>query len=342
MPPFEAGLRPNSHLDEADTLLAVATYEPDGVVGLGDGVYRFSAGQDLWELRGGSVSSVASFDGLAGSIEQLGDVTLVAVEGQGIKRVESTRDSTVETFCHAEEVRRCVTDLTVVDSGQVYITIGSRQYGVDQWAHALVDGDRTGELLCVEGTSVSLVSDGMGWPAGVCGASSGSLLVATSFDYTISTLNPETGEGEPIVSNLPFYPGRLRSSSGDGCWVAAPYVRNRGTELLLSEREFVAEMVRTIEPSGWLVPRLRSDRPHTDALQIGQLRVLGVLKPWAPPRSYGLVAHLAANGRFDFSAHSRVDATNHGVTDTTFDGSRLVVATRGGRNLLAVEAGTIS
>ena len=40
---------------------------------------------------------------------------------------------------------------------------------------------------------------------------------------------------------------------------------------------------------------------------------MGVIKPWAPPRSYGLVIRLERHGAPLYSLHSRVDGNNHGV-----------------------------
>ena len=53
----------------------------------------------------------------------------------------------------------------------------------------------------------------------------------------------------------------------------------------------LAEMTASISPSEWFVPRLRVEDPFTDTMQMGQLRVLGEVKSWAPspiPRIQGL------------------------------------------------------
>jgi hypothetical protein len=133
-----------------------------------------------------------------------------------------------------------------------------------------------------------------------------------------------------------LYPGRAFHTD-DGWWVTAPYVRNRVTALLLDEPELVAEMVATINPDEWFIPRLRSDNPYTDPLQMGQLRTLGVVKPWAPPRSYGLAFRIEHDGRIAESLHSRVDGDRHGITGVVVDGDRVIVAARGFRSLLAIE-----
>ncbi len=48
-------------------------------------------------------------------------------------------------------------------------------------------------------------------------------------------------------------------------------------------------------------------------MQGAHLKTMGVIKPWAPPRSYGLVIRLDADGMPLYSLHSRVDGVNHGI-----------------------------
>ena len=48
-------------------------------------------------------------------------------------------------------------------------------------------------------------------------------------------------------------------------------------------------------------------------MQGAQLKMMGVVKPWAPPRSYGLVIRLDEQGLIRYSLHSRFDGKHHGV-----------------------------
>ena len=59
-------------------------------------------------------------------------------------------------------------------------------------------------------------------------------------------------------------------------------------------------------------------------MQIGSVKALGIQKPWAPPRSYGLVIRLGEDGKPLYSLHSRVDGINHGVVAALELGSDLV------------------
>jgi hypothetical protein len=64
---------------------------------------------------------------------------------------------------------------------------------------------------------------------------------------------------------------------------------------------------------------------------------MGVLKPWAPPRSYGLVLHVSANGRILQSLHSQVDGRHHGITAIAEHGGMLLAASKGSGRLLRVD-----
>ena len=51
-------------------------------------------------------------------------------------------------------------------------------------------------------------------------------------------------------------------------------------------------MIDEIDPDYWVAPCLRSGRSPLEPTQQGGVKQLGVLKPWSPSRSYGLIARL--------------------------------------------------
>ena len=51
-------------------------------------------------------------------------------------------------------------------------------------------------------------------------------------------------------------------------------------------------MMAEIEPTYWIAPRLRSGQSFKEPMQGAHIKTMGVIKPWAPPRSYGLVVRL--------------------------------------------------
>jgi hypothetical protein len=64
---------------------------------------------------------------------------------------------------------------------------------------------------------------------------------------------------------------------------------------------------------------------------------MGVHKPWSPTRSYGMVVKLDATLRPVSSVHSRANGTRHGTTSAIEHDGKLLVASRGGDCILAID-----
>lgn len=339
LPPMEAGLRPNSDLDRADVLLQDEALEPEDVLVGADGRIRFSSGHRIHLIdAAGDVGVVAELAGPVGALERSGAAILALVGGVGV--VEVGPDGSQRTVCEDAAVQACATDLTVLPDGSLLVTVGSTRHAAGEWIDALVARDRSGQLVhVVDGRATVVVSD-LGWPAGVAAGEDDDVLLAMAFDHTIQRrrLRDLTRAGDELRSNLPVYPGRIRRGAS-GWWVAAPLARNRMSEMVLDEPDLLADLTTTLDRQDWPMPRLRSSTPYTDVLQMGQLRMLGVLKPWAPPRSYGLVFEIDEAGRVLRSHHSRVDGDHHGVTGTDEHDGRLVLAGKGCRAVLSVKEG---
>lgn len=335
VPPLEAGLRPNTLLDTADPLLP--GFEADDAVVLADGSVAFSSGSEVHVLRHDvGLGPFATFDGTVLAITARGAEVVAAVEGRGLVTIAATGQ--VADLNSSAVLRTCVTALSALPDGRVAATIGSATHAHAAWSHALVTEESSGSLVVVDGTSVVTLATGLPWPSGVCAGEDGELLLSLSLGHRIEKVIMATMGRTVVLGNLPAYPGRL-SPHPDGWLVAFPYVRNRLSELLMEEDDFIEEMVRTIQPDEWMVPRLRNENPYTSALQLGQLRVLGVLKPWAPARSYGLIGLLDHHGRFATSYHSRVEGKQHGVTAAVTLPEGILAAVRGSRNVLMLKEG---
>ncbi|RDI55964.1 hypothetical protein [Nocardia mexicana] len=337
VPPMDAGLRPNRRLDEAADLLPTGAYEPDDVIVTDSGAVLFSSSSAVFELRDERVRTLAELPGPVGPLVWRQDRLIAAVEGTGLFSIDAA--GTVEELCSGGPVSSCVTDLAVLPDGSLAATVGSRHETADGWSRALVRGDRSGLIVRVDGPDARIQAESLGWPSGIEVASDTEVLVSLSLDHRIElrTIASPARTARAIAANMPLYPGRLRTAA-DGWWVAAPYIRNRVTEMLLDEPKVIEEMVAEIDPDDWFVPRLRCANPYTDTMQMGQLRVLGVVKPWAPARSCGLVLRIDRTGRVVESAHARVDSERHGITGVAVDGDHLVAAAKGFGNLLRLHS----
>jgi hypothetical protein len=88
-------------------------------------------------------------------------------------------------------------------------------------------------------------------------------------------------------------------------------------------------MIAEVPEPFWMAPALASGLSHKEPMQGSQLKRLGVLKPYAETRSYGLVVNCDANMKPLSSYHSRADGTVHGTVAACEFGQDLFVASRG-------------
>jgi hypothetical protein len=112
--------------------------------------------------------------------------------------------------------------------------------------------------------------------------------------------------------------------------------RTQLVEFILREPAYRRRMMREIDPAYWIAPALSSGDDILEPLQSAHVKMRGVLKPYAPPRSYGLVIRLNARGAPVASFHSRLDGKNHGVVAAVEVGGNLFVLAKGRRKVLRI------
>jgi hypothetical protein len=158
------------------------------------------------------------------------------------------------------------------------------------------------------------------------------ILASESWAHRVLVLQGNGVQTGP--SEIPGYPSRLSCARDGGFWLTIFAPRTQLLEFVLREDAYRAEMMRTIEPRYWIAPALRSGDDFLEPLQQGSVRQMGQLKPWAPPRSYGLVVRLSPDLTPLYSVHSRVGGRHHGVTAALeFDGALLALSKGSGRIL---------
>jgi hypothetical protein len=74
-------------------------------------------------------------------------------------------------------------------------------------------------------------------------------------------------------------------------------------------------------------------------MQIGSVKALGIQKPWAPPRSYGLLVRLDGDGEATDSIHSQAGGRFHGITGAVATPQGTVIVARGAGRLLLERGG---
>ena len=108
-----------------------------------------------------------------------------------------------------------------------------------------------------------------------------------------------------VVGNMPGYPARLARSAAGGFWLSVFAVRTHLVEFVLREDDFREEMMQTVPRDVWIGPALATSNDCEEPMQFGNIKALGIEKPWAPPRSYGLLVRIDEEGDAVESLHSR-------------------------------------
>ena len=75
-------------------------------------------------------------------------------------------------------------------------------------------------------------------------------------------------------------------------WLALFAPRSQLVEFVLTEDRYRRRMIDEIDADYWVAPSLRSGATPLEPTQQGGVKQLGVIKPWSPSRSYGLIARL--------------------------------------------------
>ena len=159
----------------------------------------------------------------------------------------------------------------------------------------------------------------------------GSIVVSESWRSALTRIFPGAGgRNEFALENLPGYPSRLtrggdKSDLARSVCAAQPVGRIRAAAKTRYRRRMISE----IDADYWVAPCLRSGATPLEPTQQGGVRQLGILKPWSPSRSYGLIARLDPAFRPTASLHSRANGRRHGVTSCLTFGGRLYFAAKG-------------
>jgi hypothetical protein len=227
-----------------------------------------------------------------------------------------------------------VNALVASPSGRLLATDGSGTYPVSRWAHDLMSHGRSGRVLSIDLSTgqVHVLTSGLRYAFGIA-ASGDDAIVSESWRHRLLRIGSKGVESAPL-DNLPVYPSRLCAAAGGGYWLTAFTGRTQLVEFVLRENAYRRRMMQEIDPEFWVAPRLNSGNSFQEPMQGAHLKTMGVVKPWAPPRSYGLVIRLNSDCVPRYSLHSRVDGRNHGVVAVAEVGDALYVLAKGAGRLL--------
>jgi hypothetical protein len=326
VPSFDGALKPNQLLEAAEVVLACDAPEDLAC----DGATLFLAeGRRLLRLDGKEAVELRAFEQPITALAVLSNGGIaVALAGSEVRIYDNpTAREPRATF--AGHGLHAVNALAALPDGALIATDGSQSRDVSQWAHDLMELGRSGRVLRLDPArdTITPVATGLRYAFGACAAGR-DVLVSESWRHRVIAVAPD-GATRVVLAHLPVYPSRLAPASGGGFWLTAFAARTQLVEFVLREPAYRRRMMAEIDPEFWVVPRLRSGQSFKEPMQGAHLKTMGVIKPWAPPRSYGLVIRLDADGAPLYSLHSRVDGSNHGIVAAVESGGDLVMIAKG-------------
>lgn len=337
VPAMDGPLRPNTLLDEAETVLRQGGV--DNIVATADGLFCTSGG-DLFALeRSGAMlaaRALKSFDRAISCLASDGAGGLaIGQDGHGVLLRGGPHDGLLV----GEGRLGCPTAALFLDPHTLVVANGSTHGPAADWKRDLMAQRRTGSVwrfdLRRRGSALRL-ADGLGYPAGLAAGGDGSVLASEAWRHRLVRLSEEAAPAE-FLGDLPAYPGAIAPAAESGFWLALFAPRNQLVEFVLGERRYCERMMERIHPDHWIAPALSSGASFREPIQGGARKKLNTLKPWSPSWSYGLVVRCDARGKPIGSFHSRADGHVHGVTALCEWDGRLFVAARGSGRIVSLD-----
>ncbi len=338
VPSMDGALRPNTRLDEA-ALVAEAPAVDD--LAVSEGHLFFSRGSDLWtmERAGDAPGPVRSFPavitGLAAS--RHGDLAIALDNGE-IHLLAADKDGAAQTIV-LPGGSTSATALAFARDGALLVCVGSAVNKASQWRRDLMMRGATGSVLKLASPkgSFETIQAGLAFPSGVTVDGADSVVVSEAWHHRLVRLRAN-GRPEPVLADIPGYPGRIAPAAGGGYWLSVFAPRSQMIEFVLREKVYRERMVAEVPEDYWMAPTLRAGVSFKEPLQGGGVKHLGIQKPWGPTRSYGLVVRLDANFKPVESCHSRSDGHRHGVTSVVDWNGDTIVASKGDGALVKLAA----
>jgi hypothetical protein len=326
VPSFDGALKPNQALESATTVLECTA--PEDLATDGRNLY-LADGQRLLRLDGSTATEIRAFDRPISALCALADGGIAVALGGREVRLYPDPASSEPSVTFTDTAFNAVNALTPARDGALIATDGSATCGVDDWARDLMELNRSGRVFRLDPKTRSMqpLASKLGYAFGACAHGDG-VLVSESWRHRL-VLIADGRAPQIVLGHLPVYPSRLSKAAGGGYWLTAFTARTQLIEFVLREPAYRRRMMAEIDPAYWVAPRLRSGFSFKEPMQGAHIKTMGVIKPWAPPRSYGLVIRLGEDGKPLYSLHSRVDGHNHGIVAAVEIGSDLVMIAKG-------------
>lgn len=326
VPVLDGPFHPNQRLEEAKELFAAPML--DNLVVTGDDIY-FSSGSELLVAHNGAVHRSVSFqhDISCLSISEDGGLA-IGFDGHGILLQGGVHDGKTITELGGAPLT-CATAMAFSDPNNLIVAIGARARRSSEWKRDLMEHGKSGEVwrINLPTGDTELLAQGLAYPYGVCVTETG-IVVSEAWAHRLILLN-ESKAPEILLSDLAGYPARIVKKKNGGYLLAIFAARNQLVEFVLREPEFLRAMTTQVHPDNWIAPKLRWGQGFKEPMQGAALKTMGIIKPWAPTWSYGLVAELDDGFQPIASYHSRADGTRHGVTSVAEYNDNIIIGAKG-------------
>jgi hypothetical protein len=331
VPVLDGPLKPNHSLEIAEVF-----FEADGLDDLcitADGRLMVTSGAEVLSVdESGKSQTIAKLDEPIQAITAYRDGLVAATSGT-LHFIGGQLDGKQFQLATAP-FAGCINAMCEHPDGSIVISEGSALHLHAEWTKDLLSDGASGRILQYqpENDKLHMIQQGLKYAYGVLVDTQGAVYTSESWGHRIVQM--AQGRSRNVYQDLPGYPSRLIKAQEGGYWLTVFAPRNQLVEFVLRETGFKNEMMAKVESKYWIAPALSSGHDFIEPMQQGGVRQMGVLKPWAPARSYGLVVRLDADFQPQYSLHSRVGGYHHGVTAVAEFHGALLVLSKGANKVL--------
>ncbi len=338
VPPMDGALSPNRLIEDAPAVVEIDA--PDNLVT--DGArYLFSAGNEVRSFGHSSeaTQAVAGFDSPVSALAvSTGGSIAAGLEKGGIALRGGSHDGKTIAKAGGRDIV-CPTALAFLDAETLVVALGSQKNPPSRWKRDLMQKSASGSVwrVPIGGGEATCLADDLAFPYGLLPQQDGSVVVSESWRNRLIRIEP--GRSPAVeLGDIAGYPARLAPAGGGGAWLSVFAPRSQLIEFVLREEDFRRSMMKEVSDELWIAPSISAPKTFLEPLQGGALKHLGIVKPWAPTRSYGLVLRLDASFQPLFSMHSRADGRRHGITSCLEADGRLYATSKGGDVIVSLPA----
>ena len=337
VPVLDGPLKPNDLIEEA--ALIVDLEAVDNLIAMGEKILMTS-GRVIWQLDAKHKLKLHS--------EYESEITCLAVGPNGVLAV-GLHELGVKIIGGRFDGRlffedrnfklNCITAMVFDGEECLFVTNGSKRFSASMWQYDLLSLGHSGSVIrldCKDGAFAE-IAGGLKYPSGICILNSKNLIVSEAWAHRLLSIAKDgSSAAEEVLAALPAYPGRITASSTGGYWLNAFAIRSQLQEFILREDDYRQQMMVEVDSEYWIAPALSSGHSFKEPLQAGGVIRLGIQKPWAPSRSYGLIIHLNQDLMPIASAHSRAGGLRHGITSSIEVENKLYFTSKGAGELLSI------